>query len=76
MPKSPDSCGRLNVDYGTHVKAGQVMAVLEIPELQTQLDEDEAEIKDATGQVARTRKELGPRGSAAQGGASAIHAIR
>ncbi len=27
----------LNVDYGTHVKAGQVMAVLEIPELQLQL---------------------------------------
>ena len=28
---------KLNVDYGTHVKAGQVMAVLEIPELQAQL---------------------------------------
>src|SRR5579863_357396 len=27
----------LNVDYGTHVKAGEVMAVLEIPELEAQL---------------------------------------
>jgi RND family efflux transporter MFP subunit len=34
------------------------MAVLEIPELQMQVDEDEAEIKDATGQVSRSEKEL------------------
>src|ERR1700689_988851 len=39
----------LNVDYGTHVKANQVMAVLEIPELQAQVDEDDDDIKDATG---------------------------
>ena len=38
---------KLDVDYGTHVKAGQVMAVLEIPELQAQLQEDQAEIKNA-----------------------------
>ncbi len=44
---------KLNVDYGTHVKAGQVMAVLEIPELQIQVDEDKADVKDATNQVAR-----------------------
>lgn len=43
----------LNVDYGTHVKESQVMAVLEIPELQMQLDEDQADIKDATSQVDR-----------------------
>jgi RND family efflux transporter MFP subunit len=49
---------QLNVDYGTHVKAGQVLAVLEIPELQLQLDEDQAEINDAQGQVERERKEL------------------
>ena len=48
----------LDVDYGAHVRTGQVMAVLEIPELQMQVDEDDAEIKDATGRVARTRKEL------------------
>lgn len=49
---------KLNVDYGTHVKSGQVMAVLEIPELQMQLDEDQAEIKDAAGQVERARNDL------------------
>jgi len=48
----------LDVDYGTRVKAGQVMAVLEIPELQMQLAEDDADIKDASGQVARMRDEL------------------
>lgn len=48
----------LNVDFGTHVTAGQVMAVLEIPELRLQLDEDTAAIKDATGQVARAQNEV------------------
>ncbi len=48
----------LNVDYGTHVKAGQLMAILEIPELQAQVDEDEADIKDAAGRLARSNKDL------------------
>lgn len=49
---------KLDVDYGTHVKAGDVMAVLEIPELQAQLDEDQAEIKDATSQIDRDKEEV------------------
>ena len=49
---------KLDVDYGTHVKAGQVMAILEIPELQAQLDEDQAEIKNSTNQVTRAQHEL------------------
>lgn len=49
----------LNIDYGTHVKTGQVMAVLEIPELEAQLQQDEAEIKNATNQVTRAQHELG-----------------
>ncbi|MFY9911459.1 MAG: efflux RND transporter periplasmic adaptor subunit [Candidatus Sulfotelmatobacter sp.] len=49
----------LDVDYGAHVKAGQVMAVLEIPELQAQLEEDQAEIKNANNQVTRAQHELG-----------------
>lgn len=48
----------LKVDYGTHVKQGQIMAVLEIPELEAQLDEDKAEIKNATNQVTRAEHEL------------------
>ncbi len=50
---------KLNVDYGTHVRTGQVMAVLEIPELEAQLQEDEAEIKNAGNQVTRAQHELG-----------------
>ena len=49
---------KLLVDYGTHVKGGQVMAVLEIPELQAQLQEDQAEITNANNQIARARHEL------------------
>jgi RND family efflux transporter MFP subunit len=49
---------KLMVDYGTHVKAGQVMAILEIPELEAQLQEDEAEIKNATNQVTRAQHDL------------------
>ncbi|HUA84195.1 MAG TPA: efflux RND transporter periplasmic adaptor subunit [Bryobacteraceae bacterium] len=48
----------LSVDYGTHVTQGQVMAVLEIPELQMQLAEDQADIKDAQSQMARAANEL------------------
>lgn len=49
---------KLNVDYGTRVKTGQVIAVLEIPELQAQLQEDEAEIKNASNQAGRAQNEL------------------
>jgi len=48
----------LLVDYGTQVKAGQVMAVLEIPELEAQLEQDQAEIKNASSQVTRAQHEL------------------
>lgn len=49
---------KLNVDYGTHVKAGEVMAILEIPELEAQLQEDQAEITNAVNQVSRAQHEL------------------
>ena len=49
---------KLLVDYGTRVKAGQVMAILEIPELEAQLQEDEAGIKNAVNQVSRAQHEL------------------
>ena len=48
----------LNVDYGTRVKAGQVMAVLEIPELQLQLAEDDAAIKNAQNHATLAEHEL------------------
>ena len=50
---------KLDVDYGTRVKAGQVMAVLEIPELELQLQQDDAVIKNAADQVTHAEHELG-----------------
>jgi RND family efflux transporter MFP subunit len=49
---------KLMVDYGTRVKAGQVMAILEIPELEAQLQEDQAEIRNALNEVSRAQHEL------------------
>ncbi|HZT35998.1 MAG TPA: efflux RND transporter periplasmic adaptor subunit, partial [Nitrososphaera sp.] len=49
---------KLYVDYGTHVKQGQLMAVLEIPELQAQLQEDQASIKNAGDQVTDAEHQL------------------
>lgn len=48
----------LNVDYGTRVQKGQLMAVLEIPELQMLLQQDEAAIQVANDQVIHSQKEL------------------
>jgi RND family efflux transporter MFP subunit len=49
---------KLYVDYGTRVKTGQVMATLEIPELEAQLQEDQGEIKNASDVVTRAQHEL------------------
>ena len=35
---------KLNVDYGSHVKQGQLLATLEIPEFQQQLAQDDAAV--------------------------------
>jgi RND family efflux transporter MFP subunit len=48
----------LDVDYGTRVKAGQVMAVLEIPELESQLQQDDAAIKNASDQITHAQHDL------------------
>lgn len=48
----------LYVDYGSRVKAGQLIATLEIPELEAQLHEDEAEIKNSSDVVTRSQHEL------------------
>jgi RND family efflux transporter MFP subunit len=49
---------KLFVDYGTRVKAGQLIATLEIPELEAQLHEDDAEIKNSADVVTRSQHEL------------------
>ena len=48
----------LNIDYGTHVKQGQVLAVLEIPELQQTLQQDEATIRRSDQELARAHEDL------------------
>lgn len=49
---------RLLVDYGSRVEKGQLMATLEIPELEAQLQEDQAAIKNATDAVERAKHQL------------------
>jgi RND family efflux transporter MFP subunit len=49
---------QLDVDYGTRVAQGQLMAVLEIPELQVQLEQDKAAIANMAEQVTHAEREL------------------
>jgi RND family efflux transporter MFP subunit len=46
------------VDWGTHVKKGQLLAELEIPELQQQLQQDEASARRSDQDLSRAREEL------------------
>jgi RND family efflux transporter MFP subunit len=49
---------RLLVDYGTRVQTGQLMAVLEIPELEMQLTQDAAAVASAAERVTHSQHEL------------------
>jgi len=46
---------KLDVDWGTHVHQGQVMAILEIPELELQIQHDEAALAEARDDLDRAR---------------------
>ena len=46
------------MDYGTRVQKGQLVAVLEIPELQMQLDQDAAAIKNQQDMVQQTQHQI------------------
>src|SRR5579864_7174054 len=48
----------LYVDYGSRIQAGQLLATLEIPELEAQLQEDQAAIKNADNEVSRAEHQL------------------
>lgn len=50
---------KLYVDWGTHVRQGQLLAVLEIPELEQQLAQDEAALRRSHQDMERAREELG-----------------
>ena len=49
---------QLLVDYGSHVKKGQLLAVLEIPELQANVQQDEASLKSLADQVTNAERQL------------------
>jgi RND family efflux transporter MFP subunit len=49
---------QLLVDYGTHVRAGQLLAVLEIPELEAQVEEDQAAIVAQQQEVTRATHDV------------------
>lgn len=49
---------QLLVDYGDHVQKGQLMAVLEAPELELALQQDKALIKSMTDQVTHAKREV------------------
>jgi len=48
----------LPVDYGSRVKKGDLIATLEIPELEAQLKQDDAAIKNAANMVTHAEKQL------------------
>jgi RND family efflux transporter MFP subunit len=49
---------KLYVDWGTRVHAGQLLAELEIPELQQQLELDQAAVRRSEHDLARSKDEL------------------
>jgi RND family efflux transporter MFP subunit len=57
------------VDVGTHVKTGQTLAVLEVPELAAQLSGSEAAVQTAAEQIRRAQGDL----DRAQSSQAAVH---
>ncbi len=49
---------KINVDIGDHVRAGQVLAVLEVPELNAQVMGAEAGVRHSKEEIARAKNEL------------------
>jgi len=49
---------KLHVEWGTHVKQGQLLAELEIPELQQQIQQDEAAVRRSEQDHLRAQEEL------------------
>ena len=49
---------KLYIDWGTHVAQGQLLAVLEVPELQQQLELDQASVHRSEQDLMRSNEEL------------------
>ena len=61
---------RINVDIGDRVKAGQVIATLEVPELRAQVSGAQAEVRHSESEIERAKSEV----SRAQSNHVALHA--
>jgi RND family efflux transporter MFP subunit len=46
------------VDVGDHVKAGQILAILEVPEIDAELKEGEASIRRSRAEISRLRSQV------------------
>jgi RND family efflux transporter MFP subunit len=49
---------KLHVDWGSHVKQGQLLAELEIPELEQQVQQDQASVQRAQHDLTRAKEEV------------------
>ena len=58
MPKIAAPVQRFLVQRGDHVKQGQLLAVLEIPELQDDMATDEAAVNRSSQEVKRAEADL------------------
>ena len=61
---------RINVDIGDRVRAGQVIATLEVPELNAQLAGTQAEVRHSQSEITRAESEV----ARAQADYAALHA--
>jgi RND family efflux transporter MFP subunit len=61
---------RINVDIGDRVKTGQVIATLEVPELNAQVSASQAEIRHSQSEITRAQNEV----VLAQANYAALHA--
>jgi RND family efflux transporter MFP subunit len=61
---------RINVDIGDRVKSGQVIATLEVPELNAQVAASQAQIRHSQSEIARAQNEV----MLAQSNYAALHA--
>lgn len=62
---------KINVDIGDHVRAGEVLAVLEVPELNAQVTGAQAGVRHSGEEIARAKNEL----ARAQADHEALHAV-
>ena len=74
-PKWPGYIKKIYVDVGDHVKQGQTLAVLEVPELAAQLTGADAQVRAIEGRDSARAGRCAASGIGARGGAFDVRAI-